>query len=166
MENEIIYMMDVPINWMIDRPCARAYMVHSSEVALDDDRPFRARSEHWGKPGLVAVAVKGCVAVLVPAQLGPPCPLAAHLHCLVWLLAEAREATQAPAAADVELLPRGRCQHGIAGVEMLQQWQLMEPYPSETWELVIIIERIPMMIVIENFLEVVAGKDVECLKSW
>jgi len=70
----------------------------------------------------------------IPAQLVPPGQLAAHLHGLVWLLVEAWEVAQAPAATDVELLPRRRDQHGVVDVEMLQQWQLLEPYPPETWE--------------------------------
>ena len=72
---------------------------------------------------------------------------------------------QAPAAADVELLPRRRDQHGVVDVEMLQQWQLLEPYPPETRELVTSRRR-STTIVIENCLEVVAAQDVERLKAW
>ena len=65
---------------------------------------------------------------------GKPGLSLSHLHGLVWLSVEAREVAQAPAAADVELLPRRRDQHGVVDVEMLQQWQLLEPYPPETRE--------------------------------
>jgi len=49
---------------------------------------------------------------------------------------EARETTQAPAPTDLELLPLGCGEDGVANVEMLQQWQLLEAYLLEARELV------------------------------
>ena len=105
--------------------------VPSPEVGLDDDA-LADGGGCRGKPGLIALAVR-----VVPAELGPPGPLPAHRHgLLAWSsVDEAREAAQAPAAADVELLPRGRGQDGVVDSKMLQQGQLLEVYPPKTWEL-------------------------------
>jgi len=62
----------------------------------------RCEAKRRGKPGLAAVAVRGCVVVLVRAQLVPPRLLAAHLHGLVWLLVEAWEV--APTTPDLNII--------------------------------------------------------------
>ena len=119
--------------------------IPSPEVGLDDDALADGGGRR-GKPGLVAAAVR--VVPAVPAELGPPGPLPAHRHgLLAWSSVEAREAAQAPAAADVELLPRGRGQDGVVVAKMLQQGQLLEVYPPKTWELE---TRRPRVIVVEN----------------
>ena len=142
--------------------------VPSPEVALDDDA-LADGGGCRGKPGLVAAAVR--VVPVVPAELGPPGPLPAHRHgLLAWSsVDEAREAAQAPAAADVELLPRGRGQvprgrgqDGVVVAKMLQQGQLLEVYPPKTWEL----ETGRRLIVVENCLEIVAEEDVERHETW
>jgi len=136
--------------------------VPSPEVALDDDA-LADGGGCRGKPGLVAAAVR--VVPVVPAELGPPGPLPAHRHgLLAWSsVDEAREAAQAPAAADVELLPRGRGQDGVVVAKMLQQGQLLEVYPPKTWELE---TRRRPVIVVENCLEIVAEEDVERDETW
>jgi len=109
--------------------------VPSPEVGLDDDA-LADGGGCRGKPGLVAAAVR--VVPAIPAELGPPGPLPAHRHgLLAWSsVDEARETMQAPAPADVELLPRGRGQDVVVVVaKMLQQGQLLEVYPPKTWEL-------------------------------
>ena len=123
--------------------------IPSPEVGLDDDAPADGGGRR-GKPGLVAAAVRA-VLLVVPAELGPPGPLPAHRHGLLALSSvEAREAAQAPAAADVELLPRGRGQDGVVVAKMLQQGQLLEVYPPKTWELE---TRRRQIIAVENWLE-------------
>jgi len=143
--------------------------VPSPEVALDDDA-LADGGGCRGKPGLVAAAVR--VVPVVPAELGPPGPLPAHRHgLLAWSsVDEAREAAQAPAAADVELLPRGRGQvprgrgqDGVVVAKMLQQGQLLEVDPPKTWKLE---TRRRLAIVVENCLEIVAEEDVERDETW
>jgi len=137
------------------------YYIPSPEVGLDDDALADGGGRR-GKPGLVAAAVR--VVPAVPAELGPPGPLPAHRHgLLAWSLVEAREAAQAPAPADVELLPRGRGQDGVVVAKMLQQGQLLEVDPPKTWELE---TRRRLAIVVENCLEIVAEEDVERHKTW
>ena len=138
------------------------YYIPSPEVGLDDDAPADGGGRR-GKPGLVAAAVRA-VLLVVPAELGPPGPLPAHRHGLLALSSvEAREAAQAPAPADVELLPRGRGQDGVVVAKMLQQGQLLEVYPPKTWELE---TRRRLIIAVENCLEIVAEQDVERHKTW
>ena len=133
--------------------------IPSPEVGLDDDA-LADGGGCRGKPGLIALAVR-----VVPAELGPPGPLPAHRHgLLAWSsVDEAREAAQAPAAADVELLPRGRGQDGVVVAKMLQQGQLLEVDPPKTWELE---TRRRVAIVVENCLEIVAEEDVERDETW
>ena len=135
--------------------------VPSPEVALDDDA-LADGGGCRGKPGLVAAAVR--VVPAVPAELGPPGPLPAHRHgLLAWSSVEAREATQAPAPADVELLPCGRGQDEVVVAKMLQQGQLLEVYPSKTWELE---GRRTLVVLVENCFEIVAEEDVERHETW
>ena len=138
------------------------YYIPSPEVGLDDDALADGGGRR-GKPGLVAAAVRA-VLLVVPAELGQPGTLPAHRHgLLACSLVEAREAAQAPAPADVELLPRGRGQDGVVVAKMLQQGQLLEVYPPKTWELET--RRTPI-IVVENCLEIVAEEDVERHETW
>jgi len=136
--------------------------IPSPEVGLDDDA-LADGGGCRGKPGLIALAVR--IVPVVPAELGPPGPLPAHRHgLLAWSsVDEAREAAQAPAAADVELLPRGRGQDGVVVAKMLQQGQLLEVDPPKTWELE---TRRRLAIVVENCLEIVAEEDVERDETW
>ena len=78
---------------------------------------------------------------------------------------EARETTQAPAPTDLELLPLGCGEDGVANVEMLQQWQLLEAYLLEARELVRARRRM-MAIVVKYCLQVVAEEDVERYEAW